>query len=250
MIQSLAAFFSDGGIFMYAILATGVIGLAIMIERAMVLIFRFNIDGAALWERIHRHIQDGHAEQALGLCKDLRIPLLKILHSGIKAHSHGNDEKAIQNSVDEAALEIIPTIDKRVGYLATLANISTLLGLLGTIQGLIQAFAAVGSAEPSQKAELLAKGISIALYTTAFGLIVAIPMLIMYSVFQAKSHKITDEIDEFSVKLINLLSAKNGVAGNPARQAHAPEHRREEARAPEHKAHESKPKPGHPSSEG
>jgi biopolymer transport protein ExbB/TolQ len=118
----------------------------------------------------------------------------------------------IQNAIDEAALEVIPSVDKRVPYLSTLANVATLLGLLGTIQGLIQAFSAIAVADPSQKAALLAKGISIALYSTASGLVVAIPMLIMFTILQSKSQKIVDEIDEFSVKLVNLLSrGKSGV---------------------------------------
>ncbi|MEK7680340.1 MAG: MotA/TolQ/ExbB proton channel family protein, partial [Deltaproteobacteria bacterium] len=102
--------------------------------------------------------------------------------------------------------EVMPTIDKRITYLATLANIATLLGLLGTIQGLIQAFAAVSSADPSEKAGILSRGIAIALYTTAFGLIVAVPLLAMYTVLQSKAHTIIDEIDEYSVKLVNLIS--------------------------------------------
>ena len=105
---------------------------------------------------------------------------------------------------------MIPDIDKRVSYLAMLANIATLLGLLGTIQGLIQAFQAVGSADPTQKASILAGGISIALYTTAFGLVVAIPILIAYSILQSKAHRLVDDIDEFSVKIINLLSKSFG----------------------------------------
>ncbi|MEK6531598.1 MAG: MotA/TolQ/ExbB proton channel family protein [Deltaproteobacteria bacterium] len=236
MLQSLASFFFDGGIFMYAILASGVIGLAILIERTKLLLFNFNVDAHALWDRISRSIEDGHMEQAAGQCKDLRIPLLKILHNGISAAR--GDEKAVQNAIDEAVLEVMPSIDKRISYLATLANIATLLGLLGTIQGLIQAFSAVGSAEPSQKAELLAKGISVALYTTAFGLIVAIPLLIMYSLLTARAHKITDEIDEFSVKLINLIAKKKELL----RQRHEPalpeppkEHPKEHKEPPKHK---------------
>lgn len=235
MLQSLASFFFDGGLFMYAILASGVIGLAILIERTKLLLFNFNVDAHALWDRISRSIEDGHIEQAALQCKDLRIPLLKILHNGISAAR--GDEKAVQSAIDEAVLEVMPSIDKRISYMATLANIATLLGLLGTIQGLIQAFSAVGSAEPSQKAELLAKGISVALYTTAFGLIVAIPLLIMYSVLTARAHKITDEIDEFSVKLINLIAKKK----EPHRQKHdaAPEppkeHPKEHKDQPKHK---------------
>ncbi len=234
MFQSLASFFFDGGIFMYAILASGVAGLAILIERTKLLLFNFNVDAHALWDRISRSIEDGHTEQALGLCKDLRIPLLKILHHGILASK--GDEKAVQNAIDEAVLETMPAIDKRISYLATIANIATLLGLLGTIQGLIQAFSAVGSADPSQKAELLAKGISVALYTTAFGLIVAIPLLLMYSLLTARAHKITDEIDEFSVKLINLLAKKRDAEPHRTRHASpAPEPPKEQKEPPKHK---------------
>lgn len=204
--ESIAAFFRDGGIFMYFILGTAVVGIAIMIERGIVLLLRYNIDARALWNRVSKFIEDGNVEKAKLLCNDSRAPLLKILYTGISL-SHGT-EKEIQNAIDETALEIVPGIDKRVSYLSTLANIATLLGLLGTIQGLIQAFAAVGAADPSQKAALLANGISVALYTTAFGLIVAIPMLAGYTVLQSKAHRLIDEIDEFSVKLINLLNRR------------------------------------------
>jgi biopolymer transport protein ExbB/TolQ len=204
--ESIASFFRDGGIFMYFILGTAVVGIAIMIERGIVLLLRYNIDARALWNRVSKFIEDGDVEKAKLLCDNSRAPLLRILYTGISL-SHGT-EKEIQNAIDETALEIVPGIDKRVSYLSTLANIATLLGLLGTIQGLIQAFAAVGAADPSQKAALLASGISVALYTTAFGLIVAIPMLAGYTVLQSKAHKLIDEIDEFSVKLINLLNRR------------------------------------------
>ncbi|OGV97676.1 MAG: hypothetical protein A3I04_04980 [Nitrospinae bacterium RIFCSPLOWO2_02_FULL_39_110] len=208
--ETLASFFRDGGIFMYFILGTAVIGIAIMVERGIVLLFRYNVDARALWNRVSKFIEDGNIEKAKLLCKDSSSPLLKILYTGISVSNVLDRE--IQNAIDEKALEIVPAIDKRVSYLSTLANIATLLGLLGTIQGLIQAFAAVGVADPSQKASLLANGISVALYTTAFGLIVAIPMLAGYTVLQAKAHRLIDEIDEFSVKLINLLNRrKSGI---------------------------------------
>jgi biopolymer transport protein ExbB/TolQ len=217
MIESLAMFFVDGGIFMYFILASCVVGFAIAGERAFILMLRYNVDGRMLWEKISRSVKDGRREEARSLCSNLNVPLMKILNKGLEAAAA--DVKDVQNAVDEAALEIIPSIDKRITYLAVLANVATLLGLLGTIQGLIQAFSAVASAEPSQKALLLAKGISVALYTTAFGLIVAIPLLILYSIFQSKGHKIIDEIDEFSVKLVNLLMRGAQVQAAPASAA-------------------------------
>lgn len=202
--EALASFFRDGGIFMYFILAVSVIGVAITAERILVLIFKYNIDGRILWNKVSKQINEGNIEGAKAVCKDSNAPLMRVLHTGISVVSH--TEKEIQNAMDEVTLEIIPSIDKRIAYLPTLANIATLLGLLGTIQGLIQAFSAVASADPAQKAALLAGGISIALYTTAFGLIVAIPLLGSYAILQAKAHKIVDEIDEFSVKFINSIN--------------------------------------------
>lgn len=210
--EIMTSFFRDGGLFMYFILIVSIIGVAIMIERGILLIHKYNVDGRSLWKKVSKFLMEGNVEQARALCNDMRVPLMRILHHGIAASAHGSVED-IQTAIDEVALEIIPTIDKRVAYLAALANIATLLGLLGTIQGLIQAFGAIAHADPSQKAALLASGIAIALYTTAFGLIVAIPLLLMYTILQAKAQKIVDEIDEFSVKLINFFKeGKGGVS--------------------------------------
>ncbi len=204
--QTLAGFFRDGGVFMYFILAVFVVGMAIILERAYILIHKFNVNARPLWEKTSKLILAGETEMVQKLCERSEAPLLKILKAGISAADA--TERELQNAIDEVSLEVIPLISKRIAYLSTLANVATLLGLLGTIQGLVQAFSAVGSAEPSQKAALLAGGISVALYTTAFGLIVAIPILVMYTILQVKAHKITDEIDEFSVKLINLLNRR------------------------------------------
>lgn len=208
--QTLAGFFRDGGMFMYFILAVLVIGMAMVVERAYILIHKYNINARALWEKISKLILAGEMDRVKKLCGGSDAPLLKILHAGVS--SADAPDREIQNAIDEVSLEVIPLITKRIAYLATLANVATLLGLLGTIHGLVQSFSAVASAEASQKAALLAGGISVALYTTAFGLIVAIPLLITYTILQVKAHKITDEIDEFSVKLINLLDRRrNGL---------------------------------------
>jgi len=208
--ETIAAFFKDGGIFVKFILVVSVIGMAIIVERAIFLLYKYNVDGRTLWKKVSGLIRDNDIDGARAICSNSSVPLMKIMMYGLDA-SRGS-ARDIQNAIDEAALEVIPSVDKRVSYLSTLANVATLLGLLGTIQGLIQAFSAIAVADPSQKASLLASGISIALYSTASGLVVAIPMLVMYTVLQAKSQKIIDEIDEFSVKLVNLLSrGKSGV---------------------------------------
>ncbi|MEK7850518.1 MAG: MotA/TolQ/ExbB proton channel family protein [Deltaproteobacteria bacterium] len=210
MIETVAAFMRDGGIFMYIILVVSVVGAAIVVERGYVLLLKFNVDSRLLWENVSRHILEGDMEKAAALCKGSGVPLLRLLNAGISAS--GSSRSDIQDAVDEVAVEIIPSIDRRLNHLATLANVATLLGLLGTIQGLIQSFSAVGIADPSQKAAILASGISIALYTTFFGLIVAIPMLIAYTFFHAKAMRIIDEMDEFSIKLMNLTKRMKDAA--------------------------------------
>lgn len=203
----ITAFFRDGGMFIYLIMIVSLIGFAIILERVTTIIFKYPIDSKALWNGISKCIQNGDRDKARAMCKDNPAPLAKLFYGGLSSDS--GDPEVLQNSLDEATLEVIPEIEKRTPYLAMLANIATMLGLLGTIHGLIQAFSAVGSADPSQKASLLASGISIALYTTACGLMVAIPMLIMYSILQSRTHILVDELDEYSIKLLNLLTRKN-----------------------------------------
>ena len=209
MFEQIARAFQEGGPFMYAITAALGFGLAVIAERAYVLLFRFNVDGRKFYTELRKLVQSGQLQAARALCGN--APLPRILGVGIDAAAAG-DERAVQNAVDEEALAVIPQVEKRIHYLAMIANVSTLLGLLGTIVGLMQAFQAVAGADPSQKAALLARGISMAMNTTAYGLVVAIPCMAVYSFLQSKATKIIDEVDEYSVKLINLLLAsRRGV---------------------------------------
>jgi biopolymer transport protein ExbB len=204
MIQDIAKAFDDGGVFMYLITFALVLGLAVIIERAYFLVVRFNVDGRKFFMELKAFINKGDLDAARRFCGD--APLPKILGAGIAAAGRG--ERAVQSAVDEEAIAVIPTVEKRIHYLSMIANVSTLLGLLGTIVGLMQAFQAVAGADPSQKGALLAKGISMAMNTTAYGLIVAIPCMIAYSFLQSKATKIIDEVDEYSVKMINLLNSR------------------------------------------
>lgn len=211
MVDVLARAFQDGGFFMYPITLALGLGLAVVIERLYVLLVRFNVDGRKFYAELRPLIERGDLEAARDLCGD--APLPRILRAGIEAAlggrqaPHPSFERAIQNAVDEEALAVLPGVQKRTHYLSMIANVSTLMGLLGTILGLMQAFQAVAGADPSQKAAMLAQGISMAMNTTAYGLIVAIPCMACYAFLQSKSGKIVDEIDEYSVKVINLLAA-------------------------------------------
>lgn len=205
----IARTFQDGGIFMYAITASLALGLAIVIERTYYLLVRFNVDGRKFYVEISRLINQDDLEGAQKLCGG--APLPRIMGAGLNAIKGTGERRAsaVQNAIDEEALSVIPQVEKRIHYLSMIANVSTLLGLLGTIVGLMQAFQAVAGADPSQKGAMLAQGISMAMNTTAYGLVVAIPCMICYSFLQSKATKIIDEVDEYSVKLINLLGTRN-----------------------------------------
>src|SRR5210317_1157694 len=118
----------------------------------------------------------------------------------------------IEIAMEEGLMEVIPRLEKRTHYLATYANLATLLGLLGTIMGLINAFTAVSSANPAEKADLLSASISVAMNTTAFGLMAAIPLLLIYSVLQTKTTELVDSLEMASVKFLNIMTERSGTS--------------------------------------
>lgn len=206
LINSLASFIQNGGVFMWVILGVWVVGIAIAFERFRKLSFVYDVDGPSFMNEIQRHILSNDIQGAIRVCSGSIAALPKVLKSGLKRANQSSEQ--VQNAIDATALEVIPKVELRLSYLNLIANISTLFGLLGTIQGLIESFAAVAAADPSQKAELLALGISKAMNTTALGLFSAITIMMAHAFLNAKSEKIVNEIDEFSVKLLDLLGTK------------------------------------------
>jgi len=196
----------EGGSVMYVIAFFSVISLAIILDRVFFIVFRYNINGPAFMKKIQKLVEARNYDRAVQLCNAApNAALAKVLKAGLARA--GREQREIQNAVDEAALELLPKLQKRTGYLQVIANVATLLGLLGTIIGIIIAFKAVAEVEASQKQKVLTRGIAIALYTTAFGLFVAIPTMLAHAIIDAKTTKIIDEIDEYSVKLINMLGS-------------------------------------------
>ena len=210
--QGIAKAFSEGGLWMYAIIIPSVFVVGIVIERFIFLFFKFNINGNAFMQQIMKLVMANNIDRAIKLCNAApSAALARGVKAGLIKANKG--ELEISNSIEEASLEVVPQVQKRTLMLTQLANIATLMGLLGTIVGLIQAFAALEQAQPEQKAALLARGIAVAMNTTAFGLIVAIPSLAFYLIFAALTKKITDDIDLYSLKLENLLIARIRAGG-------------------------------------
>jgi biopolymer transport protein ExbB len=205
LVQGLARFFRDGGLWMYPIVITSAFGIAVTVERAIYYYFRSRINAKALLTQVTRLVRNGEAEKARQLCSKLKNPLAMIVESALWHYIQQETDQEIQNAVDEIALRELPRIQRRTHYLSLFANLATLLGLLGTIFGLQQQFSSLATADPSQKASMLANGIAIALNTTAFGILVAVVCMVMYSVLGSKANTIIEEIDESSVRLLNFL---------------------------------------------
>ncbi|MFQ5509260.1 MAG: MotA/TolQ/ExbB proton channel family protein [Leptospirillia bacterium] len=203
--DTLISFFQSGGIFMYFILLIMAVGTAIALDR-WIMLRRAQVDGDALWNALEPQLAEGQTGEATTLCEG-NTPLHRVMGSGVRAMDKAKDREDIENAVEETMLEIMPRLESRLHYLPTLANVATLVGLLGTIMGLIEAFTSVSVADPSQKAALLSKGISLAMNTTAFGLMTAIPLMLFYSNLHARTNALVDVLDRFAFKLINLTAA-------------------------------------------
>ena len=204
MIQSLAEAMRMGGVWMYPILAMSVVALGVAIERIYFLYIRYNINGATFMDQVTKLVMAGNIDRAIKLCNAAPTQALpRIIKAGLTRANKG--EAAVGQAIEEATLEMTPLITKRTNSLLAIANVATLLGLLGTIVGLIDSFASLENASPADKQRLLASGISVAMYTTAFGLIVAIPTMLVHLFLSGVTKKIVDEIDQYSVRLENLL---------------------------------------------
>jgi biopolymer transport protein ExbB len=202
---------ADGSFYMYVIAIFGAIALAVAIERFYFILVRSNINADKFMAEVRKLVAGGNMDRAIALCdKGSKKALPFVVLRGLKRaiESEALDFRAIQNAVDEGTLEVIPKLQSRTNYLSMLANVATLTGLMGTIYGLILAFAAVGGTgiPEADKNRFLAAGISAAMQTTIFGLMIAIPSLIAYTYLTNRTTKIVDEMDEHLVKLINLVT--------------------------------------------
>jgi biopolymer transport protein ExbB len=206
--DAIAKAMSEGGFWMYIILATSIVGLGIMIERFVMLFFKYNINATAFMAQIQKLVMANSIDKAIKLCNAApSAALARVIKAGLTRANKGAEE--IQNAVEEATLEVIPYIQRRTGALQAIANIATLMGLLGTIIGMIGAFADLAEVAPDKRQEALGRNISLAMNTTAFGLIVAIPCMLAHVVLAGVTKKIIDEIDLYSVKLENLLISRH-----------------------------------------
>ncbi len=198
-------FFQEGGIFMYFIMLVFALGAAIGLERYFYLT-KAKLINRSMWDKLTPLVKANKYQQAMAISSKSKSDIGKILAYGLTRLQVTQRRDDIEMAMDEGLMEVIPRLEKRTHYLATFANIATLLGLLGTIIGLIQAFTAVANANPADKADLLSASISVAMNTTAFGLIAAIPLLLMYTVLQTKTTELVDSMEMATVKFLNAIT--------------------------------------------
>lgn len=209
MLNSVVRFFQNGGFFMYLILLVVSVGLAIAVERFLYL-SRASAGSRKVWDDVVPLVQRGNIEQAMQVASNSNAVMGNMLAYGLaRVKNQADHRDEIETAMEEGLMEVIPNLEKRTHYLATLANVAMLLGLLGTVSGLIDAFGAVAHAEPSQKAELLSAAIAVGMNATAFGLGTAIPMMLFYSFLQSKTTALVDSLEMAAVKFLNMLDAAN-----------------------------------------
>src|SRR5512143_3185437 len=198
-------FFQSGGFFMFPILLTLLVGLAIAFER-WVHLKRVRDANKAVWDSLYPALEKGEFDKARDMTSKDKSTMAQMLGMGLARQGAVRRREDIEIAMEASMMEIIPQLEKRTPYLALLSNIATLCGLLGTIMGLIEAFTAVAGANPAQKASLLAASISTAMNCTAFGLMSAIPLLLLHARLTTTTGNIVNSLEMAAVKAVNTIS--------------------------------------------
>jgi biopolymer transport protein ExbB len=207
IVTSISTAFAEGGIWMWLIMAAQITSIAIIIERVIALYVTRQTNQKQIASAFEADIRKGQLDRVITRAQAMgrSTPIAVVAQAGAQvALDHGGKEE-IQLKMDEVLIEEQNRLDKRTGFLAMLGNIGTLLGLLGTIVGLIRAFTSVSAANPVEKAALLSQGVAEAMYATAYGLITALPALIMYAVLMNRSNQLGEDLQKAALKLYILL---------------------------------------------
>jgi biopolymer transport protein ExbB len=211
MFSNIVRFFQGGGEMMYPIAIVLVAGVAIALER-FIYLTQVQLRNRGLWNELVPYLQRGDFRQAVQLTSKSSGALGQILSYGLARISSARNRDDIEKAMEESLMEVLPKLEKRTHYLATFANLATLLGLLGTVMGLIRAFAAVATINPAEKANLLSASISVAMNCTAFGLMTAVPLLFVHAFLQTKTTELIDSLEMASVKFLNAITERQQPA--------------------------------------
>ena len=203
-IDFVVKFFQDSGVFIYISVLIMAVGLGIAIERFVVLA-RARAANRKLWDQMQPMLQSGRFKDVHNVASTSDAAIGKIVANGLLRMQSPGRREDIDAAMEEGMMEIVPRLEKRTHYIATFANVITLVGLLGTIIGLIKGFTAVAAVNPAEKAELLSASISIAMNNTAFALMVAIPFLLIHAFLQARTSEIVDGLEAAKISFLNVV---------------------------------------------
>jgi biopolymer transport protein ExbB/TolQ len=206
--SAIVRFFQGGGEFMIPIALVAALGIAIAIERYIYLSI-VSIRNRSLWNDLTPLLAQGDFKRAVAITSKSDAAIGTILNYGLARIQSARRRDDIEKAMEESLMEIVPRLEKRTHYLGTFANMATLLGLLGTVIGLISAFAAVATVNPAEKANLLSASISVAMNCTAFGLMVAVPLVLIHAVLQTKTTELVDSLEMAAVKFLNSITERN-----------------------------------------
>ena len=204
--HSMLAFFQKGGVFMYPILFVFLTGMAVTVERWFQL-SRIRSQNRKMWNTFYPMLAKGEFDKVKTMVNKDKSTISQMLGMGLARQGKLRRREDVEIAMEESMMEIIPRLEKRTPYVALLSNIATLLGLLGTIMGLIEAFTAVANANPAEKADMLSASISVAMNTTAFGLMSAIPLLLCHAKLMTTTGQIIDSLEMASVKALNSITS-------------------------------------------
>jgi len=213
-------FFQEGGVFLYFMAALFVVGIAIAIERFVVL-SKASISNRQLWEKITPCLKAGNLTEAANMAARSGTALGTVLSYGLARTKVTHRRDDLEKAMEEGLLEIIPKLEKRTHFLSSLANVGMLIGLLGTVAGLIAAFGAIATANPAEKASLLAASISVAMNNTAGGLIVAITLLLAHMYLESKTTGLIDSLEIAALKFLNAVTERAPQAPAHSAPAHS-----------------------------
>jgi biopolymer transport protein ExbB/TolQ len=205
---AIVRFFQGGGEFMFPIALVAALGLAIAIERYIYLSI-VSLRNRSLWNDLSPLLAQGDFKRAVAITSRSSAAIGTILNYGLARIQSARRRDDNEKAMEESLMEIVPRLEKRTHYLGTFANMATLLGLLGTVIGLISAFAAVSTVNPAEKANLLSASISVAMNCTAFGLMVAVPLVLIHAVLQTKTTELVDSLEMASVKFLNSITERS-----------------------------------------
>ena len=216
LIDSAVKFFQDSGLAIYPSILIMAIGLSIAVER-FVFLRRAGSENRQLWSKLLPLLQSGRLKDVQQAASSSDAAVGKIVANGLQRMQSPGRREDIDAAMEEGMMEVVPRLEKRTHYIATFANVITLVGLLGTIIGLIKGFTAVSQVNPAEKAELLSASISIAMNNTAFALSVAIPFLLIHSFLQARTSEIVDGLEAAKISFLNVTQRLKAEAGAAAR---------------------------------